>query len=169
MTRFFTSFIRLDSYSLSTYMLAFFFSAGLICGTYFFFRTDSIVISLMRVIPDGSVSIISLYLILFLPFLVSLVSCILDSVLVFPICFCRAFLFSYIHSGFVLCFPSTGWLMRWLVLFSDGMGLAVLYLFWQRQLRNRKDGISLLCLTASVLLLIGLFDFYIILPYYEAF
>lgn len=149
--------------------LAFFFFAGIICGTYFCFRSDLSLLTLMRASPDGSVSIVSLFLILFLPFLLSFVSCILDSVLLFPICYCRAFLFSYIQTGFIFCFHPDGWLLRWLILFSDGMGLVMLYLFWVRVIQKGKCGFGMLSMFSAGFLTIGLFDYYIILPYYAAF
>ncbi len=149
----------------STRMLAFFFSAGILSGSYFSFRIGSIFTSVMHSTMDRSVSIVSLLLTLFLPFLLSWASCILDSVILFPICFCRGFLFSYIQTGFILCFPDTGWLLRWLVLFSDAAGLAVQYLFWLRCVAGRGRGRNMFLLFGGLLFLIGLVDFYKILPY----
>lgn len=169
MTQHFQTLFKRDSCREITCMLAFFFSAGILCGSYFSFRTGSVSIPLMRGIPDGSVSIVSLLLTLFLPFLLSFASCVLDSVLLFPICFCRGFLFSYIQTGLILSFRSSGWLLRWLVLFSDGISQAVLYLFWRQSIVKSHVRRELLVPFVCLLVLIGLFDFYIILPYYKAF
>lgn len=169
MTQHFRTHVNRDSCSEKTCMLAFFFLAGILCGSYFSFRTGSVSILLMRGISKGSVSIVSLLLALFLPFLLSFASCVLDSVLLFPICFCRGFLFSYIQTGFILSFPSSGWLLRWLVLFSDGTSQAVLYLFWRQSIVKKLVGRESLVPFVCLLVLIGLFDFYIILPYYKAF
>lgn len=169
MTQYFRPFNKSNPCRVGRHTLAFFFFAGILCGTYFCFRSDFSLLPLMRVSPSGSVSIVSLYLILFLPFLLSLVSCVLDSVLLFPICYCRAFLFAYIQTGFIFCFCSEGWLLRWLILFSDGMGLTMLYLFWVRVIQKGECGFGTVSLFCAAFLVIGLLDFYIILPYYEAF
>lgn len=153
----------------SAWALAFFFLAGLISGAIASFRCGPEYISLMRVIPCGSVSIVRLYLLLLVPFLLSYASWVLDSVLLFPICFCRAFLFSFVHTGFCASYGPSGWLIRWLVLFSDCASLPLLYLFWCRRLKGREEKHAMDFFLLALLLLIGMVDYCMILPNCAAF
>lgn len=169
LTRIFHWIFRKDSCRLKVSVLAFSFLAGILSGAWLQVRSGLENVTLMRSIPGGAVSIVRLYLILFLPFLLVYASWLLDSVLVVPICFCRVFLFSYIHTGFAACFGQNAWALRWLALFSDMVSLPLFYYFCLQRIRGRQRGLAESFLFVPKLLVIGMIDFYIILPFYRAF
>jgi len=159
----------LGSCRASAWFLAFFFLWGLVCGVSACRGCGPEFAALMRGLPWEAVSIVGLILCLLFPFLISFASWVLDPVLLFPICFCRAFLFGFVHFGLFLSLGDGGWLLRWLVLFSDSISLPLLYCFWHRRLSGRS--LTFLCCLAltALLIFIGTVDFYLILPKLGAF
>lgn len=152
------------SCSASAWFLAFFFLSGLLFGMVVCCRHDPVISSWMRVLPLADVSIVGLLLCTFFPFLFSYVSWVLNPAFLFPVCFCRAFLFGLVHLSAFLAWEHGGWLMRWLILFSDCLSLPLLYCFWRRCLSERSVHRCSLSMFAVFFLLIGTVDFYLILP-----
>jgi len=148
----------------SAWFLAFFFLCGLMCGVIACFGCGPEYSSLMRSCSRNTVSIVGLILSLMLPFLISYSCWVLNPLFLFPVCFCRAFLFGFVHFGLCTFCGDGGWLIRWMVCFSDCFSLPFLYFFWYRCLAGR--GISQLCrfTPAGLLILIGILDFYLISP-----
>ena len=149
--------------------LAFSFLAGLLSGAACFLGTDPSLVSLMCGSRFDAVSIIGLCLTLALPFLLSCCSWIYDSGLIFPVCFCRAFFFSYLHGLFSVCLGPAGWLLRYGVFCSDCLSLPLLYFFWRRQLRPHGRNIPIRLLCTGLAVLIGIFDYHVIVPVIGAF
>lgn len=109
-------------------------------------------ISLMRSVITKPVSIVGLLVSVFLPLLLSFllfVSC--KSAWFSLVCFYKAV--SYGFSGMLLSimFGSAGWLSRMLFLFSDTVGIVLLFWFWVRRVifSNEKlmvDTYTYLCI-----------------------
>ena len=112
---------------------------GLSCGIFLFLYAGTPVVSLMRRAPVASVSIVSLFGIGLIPFLFTAYAVFISELwLLFLICFCKAFLFSFVFTGISVAFSSAGWLMCTLLLFSDGVWCIVLYSIWLRLLSGRR-------------------------------
>lgn len=106
--------------------------------------------------PVGAVPVLIL-----LPFAVSRLFCGICPAFLYFICFCKSFLFSFVHFLVVIAFPESGWLLRCLGLFSYTVALPVLYFYWIRVLTdNRPPDL----LVFSALLLIGYLDHAFIAP-----
>lgn len=140
--------------------LAFSWLLGLLCGVWLFRTQGS---SLRAFFPDaasGSVTLFSLLLSGVVPLLMSAVAvyCASD-VLIFGICFLKAMLYAYLGCGVLAAFAQAGWLVRGLLLFTDTLGCAVLYWFWDRIIRDPQAGKlqAVLC-CAAVLLVIASAD-----------
>lgn len=116
----------------------------------------------MRGILAKPVSIVWLSLILLVPFLISRVAGSVSGALLFPVCFCKAFAFSFVHYGLMVSFGDCGWLLRWLFLFSDCMMLPVLYFYWLRLLADRKTEVWRFSLVAA---LAGWVDYTAVAPF----
>lgn len=150
----------------STVFLALCYLLGLFCGAVFCILSGYSISSLMRSVPHGAVSIVDLLSVTALPFLLSAFAVFISEPrLIFFICFGKAFLFCVISLGISEAFGSAGWLVRWLSMFSDIMGMPVLYLYWLRILSSgRKPLFGETFVFASLIFLIGSIDFCLITP-----
>lgn len=91
----------------------------------------------MRAAEFGSVSIVWLYISLFLPFLFSAIAVFFRlNWLVYVIAFCKAFFFGFCVSGILFTCRSAGWLVCLLLFFSDFSLLPWLYFFMRRCLNR---------------------------------
>lgn len=148
-------------------ILALFWISGLIAGAAAYFFAGHFLSSLMHGILSGSVSIVSLLCVTVLPFLFSAFAVyICEPRLLYPICFGKAFLFSVVSMAVWISFGSAGWLVRWLLMFSDLVSLPLLYLFWLRHISGQRSfsGLEIL-LVASACMLIGSVDYCCISPF----
>ena len=148
------------------FALAFCWVSGLICGIWVFLTADTSLFFMMRSIPTGALSIVSLLCVTALPFLLSIfMVSISRPFLILPLCFCKALLFSFVSLGIIQVFGSAGWLFQHLLLFSDCAAVPILYLYWLRNMSGANLTFSwetvfflaLGCLSGSV-------DYRIIMP-----
>lgn len=142
-------------------------SIGLICGIAYAFQADSSFSSLMHSAALSPVSIVSLLIVLFLPFLISAIAVFLSRpVLLMPLAFTKAFSFGACAFAADLAFSSAGWLLRSMLMFSDLLTVPVLIWFWLRCLKgDRFRSCRDLAICAGFIVLIGNFDFYIVSPF----
>lgn len=102
-----------------------------------------------------------------LPFLASyVVFQFLKPALVLPICFLKAFSYSYFGCGILLQYGSAGWLIRLLLTFSDGLALLVLCWYWLRHIEGNRFLLhrdTAVC--AGIVLVIGVVDIMYISPF----
>lgn len=122
---------------------------------------------MMRGAASGSVSIAGLLGITTLPFLISAFAVSFSMAwLIFPVCFCKAFAFSFVSLGVLQAFGSAGWLVRLLLLFSDCAGMPLLYGFWLRHLPGgRPVGVWETAFLLAACVLLGSVDYRIISPF----
>lgn len=117
---------------------------GLLWGVYCGFHWDSSLVPLMRGCLYGSVSIVCVFCLICLPFLISLLASFWNArVLIYLIAFGKAFLFSFVSLGVFFSFGAAGWLVQILLMFSEVCSLPVLYWFWLYCL-DRRQGPSAL-------------------------
>ena len=140
--------------------------AGLILGIVYTYCTQPFA-SLMRSAVSGSVSIVGLGAVLFLPYLLTVSTvCFFRSVCLIPIAFCKAFFYATCATGVALSFGGSGWLIRWLLLFSDTASLPVLYWMWLRSLEeHRNPRNQAFWVSAGALAIIGVTDYMVIAPF----
>ena len=95
-------------------------------GLVFRYAGDNV--SLMPLAAAGQPSIVSLFLCTSLPFLLCAFALSLDKPgILLPVCFLRAFFYAYALSGVFCFFEGSGWLIRWLLMFTPTFGCALLY------------------------------------------
>lgn len=112
------------------FFLAFFWLCGLCSGIMAFALADISFFPLMRSFSDCAVSIAGL-LWATLPFLISAAAVFLVAPwLVYPVCFAKAFLLSFLTCGIYSIFGSAGWLICMLILFGDLVTVPLLYGYW---------------------------------------
>ena len=101
-------------------LLAFFWAAGALAGTFFCAQADASILSLMRRVIYDPVSIVSLLLVHTFPLFIAALAVFSSRwQLLYPLCFFKAFSFSYCACGLSWAFSSGGWLIRVIALFSD--------------------------------------------------
>ena len=122
--------------------------------------------SLMRGGLLCSVSIVSLLTVSFLPFLFSaFVVAIGLRWLLYPICFLKAFCCSFACTAIHVAFGSAGWLMCFLLAFSDLLTMPMLFLYWLRHISDLRFFSGTECVFfLSIYTLIGCIDYYYVAP-----
>lgn len=115
--------------------LAFSFTSGLVCGSLTYLLAGESLIPLMRSALYAPVSIVGPLFVSVFPILLSAYAVFLSNfVLLLPLCFVKAFLFSFASIGISQAFASAGWLIRSLLLFGSWTSLPILYWYWLRSL-----------------------------------
>lgn len=148
-------------------LLACCWSLGIACGIIGYVSAESTLLSLMRNSIYGTMSIVGLLCISILPFLLSAFAVSISSPsLLYLLCFCKAFLFVFISFGILQSYTDAGWLVRCLLLFSDNVGMPLLYCFWLRHLPGcPKASLAENALFLAFFLVWGCVDFRIISPF----
>lgn len=143
--------------------------SGLYAGYAFFSHISASSITLMLSVAENRMSIVGLLLSRILPFVIFAISLRYSKLFfVFTVIFLKAFSFSWCACSLTVAFGDAGWLVRWLLLFSDSCSVVLLLWFLFRNTVN--SGTSLrtdlsLCITASVA--IGCVDFCFVSPFAE--
>ena len=157
----------IDSFSFrknSKLFLAFSWILGLGAGGLAFRYAGDILLFLMPLAVHSQLSIFGLILSISFPFLLSafalIVSC---PVLLLPVCFCKAFLYSYLVCGVFACYGSCGWLIRWLLLFTDSVSAGIFYIYAVRHITGirRFSPVGLFGSISAVAMLAGVDSVYI--------
>lgn len=139
---------------------------GLLVGTLSAASASNTLIPMMRGAVSCPVSIFGLLLAVYLPFLLSALAAWFYPSLIYGLCAFKAFCFSYCAYGINLTFGNSAWLIRFLFLFSEGLLLPVLYLFWMRHISaGRTKLISELVLCALIATVVVIVDILWISPY----
>jgi len=152
--------------SIRVVILAFFWTVSLICGVCIS-ANDQSVVSLMRLLPYAQVSIVGLILVLFVPLLISII-CVrfANLIVIYIISALKGFLLGYCLYGISAAFGDSGWLMRFLLFFSESCSTFVLLWFWVRQLGGICVSFRRDCISASLAsLIIGMIDYLLVSPF----
>ena len=150
------------------HILAISFLLGILCGLAAFAFVDAASVSLMRRVLTAPVSIVGIFCSVLFPFLLSAFMAFLYGPgWVCVVCFCKAFLHTYISTGLLMCFQGCSWLMRCFLLFGD-CALPVLYWFWMQCLR-RHQGVYRRFSTVfagGVLLAVAGLEYFCVAPFF---
>jgi hypothetical protein len=121
--------------------------------------------SKMRSAASQTVSIVPF--LAYVPFLLSaIVIHFRQPWLILLCCMMKAFLFGYCAFAVTLGFGQSGWLVRFLFLFSDVASIPIMYLYWLRCLKEncaKRYWFSCCCLAA--IFVVGLIDYCWIAPF----
>lgn len=116
-------------------ILAFAWILGLLLGSVISLAADNILSPTMLAAVHSNMSISGLLTVLLLPLLFSAFAVYISKpILLIPIVFLKAFLFSYSAAGFLIACDSAAWLLCFLMMFSDTLMLPFLWWFWIRTL-----------------------------------
>lgn len=147
-------------------ILAFSWTVSLICGVCFSAKDLSVVV-LMRLLPYSQVSIVGLIFVLLLPLLIAILCLFYAKPVVLNILFIiKGFFLGYFLYGVKVAFGDSGWLMRFLVSFSDSCMSLVLLWFGFRQIEKNKLSLKKDAIVASAAtLIIGIIDYFLVSPF----
>lgn len=147
-------------------VLASSFLLGHLLGVWFSGIASEHYLSAMRAVVSSRVSIIGLLSSMVLPFLFSAFAVYLQQpVLLIPIAFMKAFLFSYLGYGLYTAWGSAAWLVTGLTMFGSLCSMPVLYWYWLRHMGGRRFEILPFCLILGILVMIGMMDYCLIVPF----
>lgn len=150
----------------SVSFLAFGWILGLVSGFLFSLYAGDSLSTTMRAAASGCVSIPGLLSAIFLPLLFSAFAVYISQPwLLIPIAFGKAFLFSYLGVGVMAAFGSAGWLIRWLLMFSDSCSLPLLWWYWLRAVSGQRCfAVRNTAAAFAVALIIGSVDYCMVSP-----
>lgn len=140
---------------------------GVVFGAFCYSSSPPEVASLMHRAVFCSASIVGLLNAALIPFLLSALFMALSMpIVLFGLCFVKAFLFSFVSMGILACSGSGGWLLRCLFLFSDCAALPVLfgYWFWFVSAPGKSCRFVTTCVVLLVLVLVTILDCRVIAP-----
>ena len=110
---------------------AFVWVSGLILGALTSVSADISLASTMRAALCGGMSIFGLLVVVLLTLFLSAYAVYFSQpVLLVSVVFLKAFLFAYTGAGLLTLYPSSGWLIRYLLMFSDTLMMPLLWWFW---------------------------------------
>lgn len=146
-------------------LLALFWCIGLLAGYAVATKTSYSV--LMRMFSLDRVSFVGLVFTAIIPLVISTAAFRLSlPLLILPIAFMKAFLFSFCASALTLVYADAGWLARWLYIFSDSFIVIFLLWFWVRNITGINESLQkdfAITLFASSLLIC--IDYFIVSPF----
>lgn len=122
--------------------------------------------ALILAAPSSRASLPGLLLVTFLPFLFFVFAARISQLLIFFVCFIKAFLFSFCAFGMMSAFGSAGWLVCLLFFFADICCLPFFIWFALRHAKGREDALKrdlTVCLCAVILF--SAIDFFYISPF----
>lgn len=148
-------------------VFAFLWVGGMILGAVLSLSADTLLVSTMHAAVHSSMSISGLLISILLPlFLTALTVSISQPMLLFPIVFLKAFLYSYIRVGLLVSFDVAGWLLQMLLMFSETLTLPLLWYCWLRAASDDRRAAfrcALICTFFAVG--IGCFDYAFVVPF----
>jgi hypothetical protein len=144
-----------------------FFLLGIVFGTYLCGIADYSLSSWVYTAGMPRISFWGLCVVLLIPLFVSFAAFYFDvPILILPIAFFKAFIFGFCSSIIVFAYGDAGWLVRFLLLFSDSAMLIVLCWYWLTHLNGERFRLkqdTFLCL--CIALAIGIMDYMYISPF----
>lgn len=138
----------------ATTLLAVFVVSGFTLGVYAASMADTRLLDIMRTAACRPVSIVGLLAVAILPFFLSfLIVYSGHPVFLLPICFGKAFSWSYCSYLTVCAYGSAGWLIHFFLMFTDSALLSVLFWFSLRYITGKRPAIlrdAAVCLVLAV-------------------
>ena len=122
------------------FLLIVFSGTSMVLGTLLAAFSDNSSLSWMRLAADSRLSIVCLFAVQLLPFLIAAYAVQISRLwLTYAVCSCKLFLFSCMGALIWAAFGSAGWLVRWLLLFPDLILVPVLCWFCFRCVLGREN------------------------------
>lgn len=151
----------------SDIFLILFWLMGLVSGIVLFCKSAYLFLPLMRGIFRKSVSIVCLYCVSILPFVLSAFAVSFNrQLLLYPICFLKALSFTFVSGAVWVTSGSAGWLVWRLLMFCDVTSLPLLYWYCRRHISGlRSFSLTEFLLVASLVFLLGSIDYCCISPW----
>lgn len=116
-------------------ILTFAWIFGLSSGVAIAFRTNLFTVSWMPALLCSRLSILGLFGVCFIPFLLSMIAFRFRAIVfVYIIAIAKSFLYGFCHYSVYRCFGNAGWLMRALLLFSDTYISIMLLWYWEKNI-----------------------------------
>ena len=145
---------------------AFFWMGGLLVGILQAANAEDSILSLMRTGIFSGVSIVTLCVARLLPVIISALAFCIAPVLILPIVFYKAASYGYVATCISYAFQNAGWLMRFLVTFSDGCICAVLLWLWIRYMSAFRAAHHYAALISGLCVIsICIFDYCVLIPF----
>ena len=148
-------------------LLALFWTVGLLLGSFTSLSADTLLVPTMHTALHSGMSISGLLAALLLPLLITAFAVyIRQPLLLFPVAFVKAFLYSFTGTGLLTAFGSSAWLIRILLMFADSLSLPLLFWVWLRVLSDDQTmALRSIAITAALALMIGCFDYAFVAPF----
>lgn len=144
------------------FALALVWMLGMLGGLSAYAASNSSLIAWMRLAPLGRVSIVHLVAVTFFPFLISALAVYFSwSMLLLPVCFCRAALLSFFSMGLAV---AAGWPVACLLLCRSWVSVPPLYRFWRRHLSGEPIRMGEIWNLVVLCFFLGSVDYWIISP-----
>ena len=148
------------------WILALSWFSGFICGLFVYARAAEVLVPLMRAAPGGSASALSML------FTAGAVLCFTayfswygNTELLYFLCYCNAFLLSFLSFGMRCSFSECGWLLSGALLADRWLISWIMYIVWLRLLAApRKIGRMQFAFLLCMLLLIESVYYCVITP-----
>ena len=140
---------------------------GLAFGLYFVLLTDDLISDLLYSASCYRISIVGMFLVIFLPIVISLIAAYFSAhFLIYLLCFCKAVSFSLVLCGIAVTFGHSGWLIRSLLLFSGSAAVIPLLWFWHNLLTPgccsaKRDFLICTAIAAAI----SAVDYFLVSPY----
>ncbi len=149
------------------FLLTVFWLTGLGLGICFAVHAGDSLILMMRSAAAAPVSITGLMAVLALPFLITALAVYLSQPrLLLVLAFVKACCFGFCASSIDTAFQSAGWLVRYLLMFSELCYLPVLTWFWMRHISGfGRTAVKDLAVCAGAAVAIGLVDYCFVSPW----
>ena len=150
-------------------LLASFMLTGFLLGAWFSRSAGEDFSRAMGLLARSGVSLAGVLASMTLPLLVSALAVYVGRpLLMIPVALCKAFSFSAIACGLASAWGSAGWLVSGLAMFSSVCAMPVLCWYWLRQLDCREFRPVPFAAALGVLILLGILDDCLILPFLAA-
>lgn len=141
--------------------------SGLLVGCVFYFVNEALFLSMMRGALIAPVSFVGLFLIVFLPLILTYFSVLTEKpIIILIVCFFKSAAFTFCGLLISRLFFHASWLIRFLFLFTDSCFLSALLILWFVRFscpRFRGDWDVKLCAVFGVL--VALVDYCRISPF----
>ena len=126
-------------------------------------------VPLMRSVIYQPVSIVGLFICIFLPLILSYFSLLFQKpIMLLIVCFIKSIAFSFSFTLVSYIFDTASWLLRLLILFSDSFFLFFLMIFWLKTISDfNRSCYKSMYMFAAIGLYIGITDFVIVSPLLE--
>ena len=141
--------------------------AGLLYGCAIAFTNNSVFLSWMRSTVFQSVSIVGLLVSVFLPFLLTYISLVIEKpIIILIVCFFKAAAFTFCGVLIHQCYGTASWLVGYLFLFSNSCFVFFLFALWFRRIgSSRMTGNFDLSLCGIIGFAVALLEYLFISPF----